>query len=191
GEGLVEAPAVLVASAFRHRLSYPAGMAIDPDRRADLLGAKLRVLVAGRWGDGERRTGAFPGGATVQEDGRGWVLVAEEPARVLGRALLWAAKNGVGELHVLVDDHAGIAAALARRATQLRHPPDVWEVTGRDVHAAVPTAPPAPAALIPEVAAYADALRAAGAEPVVEAGVLRGEVLGLEVARVMVDSVGV
>jgi hypothetical protein len=36
----------------------------------------------------------------------------------------------------------------------------------------------------------ADELLAAGAEPVVEHGVLRGEVLGLEVARVVVDGEG-
>jgi hypothetical protein len=44
--------------------------------------------------------------------------------------------------------------------------------------------------LDPRAAAFAGLIRAAGAEAVVERGVLRGEVLGLEVARVVVDDDG-
>ena len=43
----------------------------------------------------------------------------------------------------------------------------------------------------PRTAAFADLLLAAGADVVVEHGVMTGEVLGLEVARVVVDDVGV
>ena len=68
--------------------------------------------------------------------------------------------------------------------------PQVWQVEGR---ALTLTAPepigPAPR-LDAEASAWVDRLRAAGAEPVVEAGVLTGEVLGLEVARVVSDADG-
>src|SRR5206468_4880179 len=76
------------------------------------------------------------------------------------------------------------------RSAQCRRPPQVWEVAGRELRPAAPAPPPTPGPLPSEVSAFADVLRAAGAEPVVESGVLVGEVLGLEVARVMTDESG-
>jgi len=66
----------------------------------------------------------------------------------------------------------------------------VWTVKPPALLAATPGGffPPPP--LPPEAAPFADVLRAAGVEPVVEFGVLTGEVLGLEVARVIVDDAG-
>ena len=144
-----------------------------------LLAAKLRALI----GDGGSPT-TFPGGAA---NTRGWILADDNAARALGPALVWAERHDIdpADLHVIVDDPA-TAAALARRATQFTRQPRIHIVDGRalrDAHPAPPLdlerQPP------PDDAQFARTLKAAGAEPVVEHGVLVGEVNGLEVARVV------
>jgi hypothetical protein len=144
-----------------------------------LLHAKLRALI----GDGGTPT-TFPGGAA---NTRGWILADDNAPRALGPALVWAERHDVdpADLHVIVDDPA-TAAALARRSTQFARRPHIHVTEGRTLRDAHP-APPldlerhAP----PDDAHFARTLKAAGAEPVVEHGVLVGEVNGLEVARVV------
>ncbi|MEY2477851.1 MAG: hypothetical protein QOG87_3166 [Actinomycetota bacterium] len=140
------------------------------------------------WGAGDREQGTFPGGATLREGDRGWVLAKEEPDRALGRAMAWARGNEIADLHLVVNDAAG---ALARRAAAFTHPPTVWRSTGDDVvrTEAEPLRPPEP--LPPELEPYVEVVRAAGADPVVEHGVLIGEVLGLEVVRIVADETGI
>jgi hypothetical protein len=116
------------------------------------------------------------------------VLADEEPTRALGRALLWAGRLDVSELHLLADPEA--AGVLARRAAAFVEPPSMWSVDGTEVAVAAPAPLVPQPALDPRAAAWANEILAAGAEPVVEHGVLRGEVLGLEVARVTVDDDG-
>jgi len=122
-------------------------------------------------------------------DNTGWVLAEEDPARALGRGLLWALRFPLDDLHILVDDEDA-AGVLARRAAAFAKPPTVWCVEGTALAPADPTPLSAEPALDPTVAPLADVIRAGGAEPVVEHGVLRGEVLGLEVARAVVDADG-
>ena len=114
-------------------------------------------------------------------------MVEDEPERALGRALLWAGKAPIDDLHLLVGDKAGV---LARRASAFARPPRVWFVDGTALSEAEPEPLPDDLVLDPRVAELADLIRSTGAEPVVEHGVLRAEVLGLEVARVEVDDDG-
>jgi hypothetical protein len=113
--------------------------------------------------------------------GRGWVLIDDGSARRFGPALVWAWRHAVKDLHVLVEGPAA-AGVVARRAAELATPPAVWTVSGRSLAPAV-VAEPASAG--PVDLAWAEVLAAHGADAVVEHGVLRGEVLGLEVARVV------
>ena len=122
-------------------------------------------------------------------DVTGWVLADEEPERALGKGLLWAKRYALDQFHLLVDDRAA-AGALARRATAFAEPPTVWRVDGTALTPAEPEPLLPEPAVDPRVAALADVIRAGGADPVVEHGVLRGEVLGLEVARAVVDAHG-
>lgn len=169
-------------------------MTLDPDRRSALLAAKLRALVAGRWDlPPDARAGSFPDGASLVDDasGRVWVLIGAETGAVrrLGAALAVALRAGARELHVLVDDETAVGV-LARRAATFADPPTIWHVSGPDleaVTAAPPATDPAPA---PEAELYRPVLAKAGLEPVVEGGVLTGELLGLEVARVVADPDG-
>jgi hypothetical protein len=111
----------------------------------------------------------------------GAVLAQDAPARALGPALAWAARNGVEELHLLVEDRAG---QLARQAAWFASPPTVWWVRDRELHGVEPE-PHAPSpAPPPEAMALRPDIEAAGATVVVEHGAVTGEVLGLEVARV-------
>lgn len=137
------------------------------------------------------------GGAALVAEGRGWVLIDDgSPAR-LGPALAWARRAGVGALDVLVAGErlaagrgpagAGAAGVVARRAAAFAAPVGVWEVEGTSVAPAVPSTPTVVAGMPPE----AQMLRDHGCEVVFEHGELRGEVLGLEVARVVEGSVEV
>lgn len=152
------------------------------ERTQALWAARLGGLV-------HRITGERPtvepwgAGATARSGGSGWVYAAERPERSLGPALAWARRHGVDRLHVVVDGSAGI---LARRAAAFRRPVTVWVLRGADLQRAEPEPldPPPPP---PEdaLARWAEVIRRAGAEPVVEHGVLTGDVLGLEVVRVV------
>src|SRR5690349_7228223 len=166
-------------------------MSLDPDRRSALLRAKLGALVEARWpsGDGTPpRVGSTnAAGATLRQDATGWVLLDERPERGLGAALAWARQQGVTDLHVLADEQTGV---LARRAAEFADAPHVWAVEGRELVEAVP-APFAPPALpTPDADQAADLLRQGDVDVVLEHGVVTGEVLGLEVARVVVDEQG-
>ena len=139
---------------------------------------------------------AVTGPVAVATDGQHGVVLPGERGRrglAIGPALAWAAKAGVpGALHVLVDadnghDDAGAAGVAARHATYFRDPPAVWRVVGAELEPVDPA--PFPAPLEPAAAdllAVAP-LREAGAEVVVEHGVVGAELDGLEVGRV-VDS---
>lgn len=155
------------------------------------MGAKLGALVTGRWGPppegGGRVASPLGGGAAIRDGATGWVLADERPERALGGALAWAHKEGVEDLHVLADHGAGV---LARRATAFRRPPTVWVVAGRTLAAAEPEPFAPPMTPAPVVLEVAQPLRARDVDVVIEHGEVFGEVLGLEVARVVTDEFG-
>ncbi len=155
-------------------------------RQRRLRSIKLQALVRDHVGhDIDGAVGAFPPGAALVVHGEAWILLEDEPERGLGPALAWAIRNGAAALHLLADRATGL---LARRASALRFPIEVWHVDERTLLPAVPEplAPPPPAA--PGHLALVDTIVAGGAEPVVEHGVVTGEVRGLEVCRVVDDS---
>jgi hypothetical protein len=116
----------------------------------------------------------------------GWVLAVDDAPSALGRALVWSRRHQLSELHLLVDD-PGEAGVLARRAGAFAVPPRVWSVEGRTARPAVPAPSPGPVEPPAVARGLAAALAEAGTEVVTEHGQIRGEVLGLEVARVVVD----
>jgi len=183
-----------VAPALPAERSRPDPMTEQPqDRHAGLLALKLGALARARWGEAseQSRAGTFPSGATLVDPvaGRLWVLIEEDAERRLGAVLAVARRDGVAEIHVVVDDPVA-AGVLARRAAQFAVPPHIWRTEGLELHAATP-APPAPIdAPPPEAELYRPVLVAAGLEPVEEGGHLTGELLGLEVARVVTDPDG-
>jgi hypothetical protein len=160
---------------------------MDPEVRARLLGLKLHALVREHFGDmePEAQAGLSVGAASSHGD-TAWVLIEEHTERGLGVALAWASKRAVSTVHVLAADHT---ATLARRATQFATDVKVWKVDG------IAITPAAPESLFPEPTpssdhlAFVDTIRQSGADVVVEHGVVTGEVVGLEVCRVVDDPV--
>lgn len=150
-----------------------------PDRSA-LLAAKLRALADAP--DAAARAD-FPGGAALVDGDRAWLLLDPDPVAAFGPALVWADRRGASDVTLLVDD-AVAAGVVARRARWFRDPPAVLAVTGRE-------ASPAEPALVdarwdpPSAPDLAGLLVDADLEVVVEDGIVRGEVLGLEVARIV------
>ena len=172
---------------------------LDPERRSALLGIKLRALVASRWHEPPRFGDALPafaGGAALVANGELWVLT-EAASTGLGAVLAWADQQRAAGLvasdilGVVVDGEArSSAGALARQGFLFASPHQVWLPEGRDlVNVApepIPEPPVAPAAAL----ALAGELRRADLEVVIDHGIVRGEVDGLEVALVIVDDEG-
>jgi hypothetical protein len=161
----------------------------QPTRRAQLNALKLRALVRDHLGvdDGAlpADTGEFGAGAAMVNDAVAWVLLDEHPERGLGAALAWALRRDATELHVLANQGTGI---LARRAQGLAYPINVWHVEDRNLLPAVAEPLPVSPAVRSDHEIWATVISEGGALPVVEHGVMAGEVQGLEVCRVVTDA---
>ena len=127
----------------------------------------------------------FGGGAALIEGNRAWLLADQQPHRVLGAALAWARGRDLAVLHLLVDDGPA-AGVVARRAAAFESAPRVWRVEGRSVYPAHPAPYPERRSVPADADALRDLLEAAAVDVVVEHGEIAGEVLGLEIARVVV-----
>jgi hypothetical protein len=158
----------------------------DPRRRRALLEAKLGALVRDQAGEAPCVFGPFgTGGAALLRDGEAWILADQRPARALGPAMAWARQQGARSVAVLAESDTGL---LARRSAAFGAPPSIWRVDGRRLLPAEPQALPAPPPVDPRVLDLVALIEAAGADAVVEHGVLAGEVAGLEVCRAVVDA---
>jgi len=148
--------------------------------RASLLSAKLQALVRAHCGDVPSASADFPGGAALVDGGTGWLLLDTAPLAALGPALVWADRRGLTDVNLIAEAEVGV---VARRAGLFARAPKAWAVEGTTLRLAGPE--PAAVAPAPEPApALAELLVDADIEVVVEQGIVRGEVLGLEVARI-------
>ena len=158
---------------------------MSDERRARLRGLKLQALVREHLGrEISPEPGSFPPGAALIESGVGWVLLEDEPERGLGAALAWAHRQQADELNVLAHRGTGL---LARRAGGFTTPIAVWHVEERTLLPAVAEPLPVPPAASAAHLELAATIEAGGAVPVIEHGVVMGEVRGLEVCRVVDD----
>ncbi len=127
-------------------------------------------------------------GAAAMAGSTAWALVDDGDIRgaqrALGPVLAWALRRGAAAVRVLAEPAA--AGVLARRAALFDWDIEVREVNGREQRPAVAVDAPVSAELDPvHVLAWRELIEAAGAVPVVEHGVLAGEVAGLEVCRLV------
>ena len=113
-----------------------------------------------------------------------WFLADDEVAGCLGPTLALARRHRARRVHLLVDGDAGLVARLASHFTD---GPRCWQVDERAITPAEPRPPSAPAAVEDGLDELTAILRAADCDVVVEHGVVTGEVMGLEVARVVSD----
>ena len=164
-------------------------MSTNDTRKSQLLSLKLRALVRehlGRSSDDGLTPAVFARGAAVIDGDSCWVLVEDQSSRGLGPALLWALKEGRRELHVLAETATGI---LTRQAGYLDFPVSVWHVDGRALISGV--AEPFADQREPsaEHLEFVELIERGGATPIIEHGIVAGEVLGLEVCRAVNDPV--
>lgn len=142
--------------------------------------------MARHWGE-DSVAGAAPsvlpgGAALVTASSQAWVLIDDGVVARFGAALAWADRQRAVSLAVLVDGSPSAPGIVARRAGSFRPAPTVWAVEGTAL-VPVAAAEAVPDGAVPADTDLADLLAAHGLEVVHEHGVLRGEVLGLEVAR--------
>lgn len=162
-------------------------MSLDANRLAGLARTKLEGLVRRAFPDVVTDAVGFNAGVGLVDGERAFVLVIERPPSPLAAALAWGDRQGATQLHVIVDDPDPILAAEARGLTPS---PTLWQAAGTEL---VPMPDPGLATAVeapPSVLAQAPVLDAAGCEVVIEHGIVIGEVLGLEVARVAVEADG-
>lgn len=153
-------------------------------QRSRLLGVKLAALVREHIG-GE--VGAepveFQPGAALYENNAAWVLLDDDAGDRLGASLAWALRAEADALHVIAGD--SYAGQVARRAAGFEYPVSVWRADGRQLLTVTALQPAPSVSLSEEHGAFRDLIVEGGADPVVEHGVLAGEVRGLEVCRVV------
>jgi hypothetical protein len=155
------------------------------ERHGRLVGIKLRVLVGEHLGRAiDADAVPFAPGAALLVGRSAWVFLDKTPERRLGSALAWAIRHDADELHVVAESATG---TLARRAGEFTIPIRVWHAEGRLLHPAIAAPVVAPVAADADHLRFNDLIVEAGATPVVEHGVVFGEVRGLEVCRVVGD----
>ncbi len=130
---------------------------------------------------------SFPGGAALLRGSELWILAEYQPDRSLGPSMILGSRLVASSVNLVAEAGQGV---LARRASRFSERPRVW-VPGVDgLHEAVPEPDEPLAQARSDELAFESVIREAGAEPVVEDGILRAQVLGLEVARVGRDDRG-
>lgn len=123
-------------------------------------------------------------GAALSVADQAWILIEERHERCLGIGLAWMQRCGASSLNILTSESAG---SIAQRAEQFALGISVWEVRERSLVRAEPAVhrrEPEPTA---EHLAFGPVILESGADLVIEHGVVSGEVLGLEVCRVVDD----
>ncbi len=168
---------------------------MQSDQRERLLAAKLAGLVRSQ--SGADPVASQPGGEPESRpELKGALTVLQRGSAVFGliergepgpvaSAVLWARRSGCDRLRLFVDDDASTAARFASYFVNGVEPTVVMQVDGASARVAAQAPVPAPAVapeLPEELIGY---LQSQQLEVVVEHGVVRGELLGLEVARLV------
>ena len=155
------------------------------ERRSQLLGLKLRALVAARLSTSiDSESIGFARGAWLVHDDELWVL-SDDPSGRWGAALALAVRHRASSLQIIADAGAG---TIARSASGFGFPVRVWRTeSDRDLVEVSPDPVVTPAEPSPDHLGFAPVITAAGAHVHIESGVVTGEVAGLEVCRVVGD----
>lgn len=157
-------------------------------RRSALISAALGALAREDGADPEAAAVSIPGGAVLVSRDRMWAWLEERPEHALGAVVALAARAGSAGVTVVIPDTvAASAPVVARRAAQWTLPIEVVSLSGRERSPVTGIIAEPETALSAGAEIHLPAIVAAGADPVVEHGVLTGEVAGLEVCRVVVD----
>lgn len=168
-------------------------MSLDPARRAGLERARALAIARDHFHlDTEGASvDAAPFGVAVRVGSAAAatavIVSSVDDLSVLGGALVWLDRNPAGATHLIVEHHAGVHA---RRAAVLAPDLQVYELDGSDVRdaAAAPISEPHPTP--DDITPLVAMIERSGAQAVVEDGIVRAEVAGLEVGRVVTGPTG-
>lgn len=160
---------------------------LGDEQTSRLRAAKLRALVAGAVGDlVDHADHPFPNGAALTAPGDAWILVDDAGPRSLGPALTWAVHHQVSSLSLVLGADASVAGDVARRAELFSLPISVWRTeTTTMVRQPAAAWTPLPEQQWDSASSLIELMESMGLEVVYEDGVVKGEYLGLEVARVI------
>lgn len=151
---------------------------------------RLRAATSSLGIDDEPRDVELGHVGALLRGGRLWIdatdVTERDALRALGAAMLWTVRSGADGIGVVATDRAGV---LARQTEHFSLPIEVFTVAGGAVTPAQPVAhsrvEPSGGHLV-----LAERIRRATADVVIEHGVVAGEVLGLEVCRVVDEDAG-
>lgn len=160
-------------------------MALETDQRRRLESVRLAAALAKRGVDPESVTESTSQvGPAVVVGRSGWVVPVEHVHHGLAIALLWAETHGLDSLNVVVEEDAGL---VARRARSFSRDVRVWRYVDNQLVEAL-AFDHEPTGVVPASHEhFASLIADCGVDVVREHGVLTGEVLGLEVCRVVND----
>lgn len=161
-------------------------MSLDPARRAGLERARAAAIARDHFeldaGLDSVVLDAAPFGVVVASDDHAVIVSSVDDLSVLGGAVVWLDRNSVTRADLVAEHHAGVHA---RRAAMLAPELAVHELADGTVRRAevAPIAEPHPTPS--DVAALVAMIERSGAQAVIEDGIVRAEIAGLEVGRVV------
>ncbi|MEY4130055.1 MAG: hypothetical protein RLZZ31_179 [Actinomycetota bacterium] len=159
---------------------------IDTQQRSRLQSAKLRALLTQHLESEIPLPISVGAGAGVivetKEGASSWVL--GEGERCLGPSVIWSQRHDVVSINVAIDD-VDVAAVVARRASAFALPLRIWHIEGKTLVPATPALMAMETTMSAEAQTFLELLQANGLDVIVERGSLRGELRGLEIARVI------
>ncbi|MEX1217071.1 MAG: hypothetical protein WEA11_00970 [Acidimicrobiales bacterium] len=166
-------------------------MPLDQNQRNRLLAAKARGLVAEATAieSSQLPTTPFPGGAVVRAADAVWCLLDDGEIRSFGAAMVLAERENISTVNIMAESHE-TSGVVARRAEQFRNSPRVWRIEGRSLVPAVAATVPTRVEPSTDARELIDMLVAAGVDVSIEHGEIRGELRGLEIARVVESTEG-
>ena len=168
--------------------AMPETGAVADDRRPALIAAALQSLAREYFDLVDVPVVPMPGGVGIHEPSRSFVWLDEQPERLLGAAIALHLRKHSDRLDIVVpDQHREQAPVVARRMRQWNIDSDVYLLDGRSLTGVDPRSAETEAECAFEIDEFRSIISEAGAEVVIEHGVLTGEVAGLEVCRVIFE----
>ena len=163
-------------------------MSLDAERLGGLARVKLEGLVRRAFPEVTADAEGFNAGVGIAQGDQAFVYLIDDAPSPMAAALAWGERRRASELHVVVDAPDRV---LALQARGLDPAPTIWQADGTDLRLVEHAQPPLATLAVPDVVwAEVPVLEAAGCDVIVEHGVIIGEILGVEVARVAVEADG-
>ena len=160
-------------------------MSLDAERLGGLARVKLEGLVRRAFPDVTASAEGFNAGVGIAQGDQAFVYLIEDAPSPMAAALAWGERRDAAQLHVIVDEPDHV---LALQALGLDPSPTIWQAVQTDLRPIADSGGPARSLEVPDIVrAEVPVLEAAGCDVVVEHGVIIGEILGVEVARIAVE----